>query len=340
MGVQTDSAILFAVCFSLVASSFCCSWIINDYTNSPLCLQGQACGPIVLNYQPIPKGVTITGQDFTNASGYDQNLTWPAGAGVLGNYGTWQQQEGTGMVLTGSSGLLQDTPMIVIDDLTGNNGVYTVNYLIDNSPGGDFIITPRYMGAGHTVSDIRITFKQDGIHIAKYPDYFILPSDLYYENVPNVEATQAGGSLYSTVLDTNLNTLTISKDGNIIYQGGNMPSLDPDTAMSQTGVYYGGVGSNNVGFTIKGFPDTGFNAIDPADEVSFGIGNYWTGFIGWLDKVIPGAGAVYQMVSTMGAIIVWTLPESMFPLWLNVLLIKTQVIIILYLLAKLIRGGG
>lgn len=289
----------------------------------------------------------MDGQDFTNTSNFEQNITWPAGAGAFfGEYGEWEQQDGIGYVLTSGNGWFQDTPMLILDDIITTNGVTTVNYLIDN-PGNDaFIITPRYLGAGHTESDIRVTFDSDGIHVAKYPDYFVFPSDLYFVRDSGVQDTSGSSNygynaaLFTTVLDENTNNLKIYKDGVLIFDQDDMPSIDPETAMSNTGVYYGGVGSNDVGFTVVGIPETGFQYIAPDEEVAYGIGNYWTGLIGAMDRVIPGAGAVYSMITTIGVIVVWTLPESVFPLWLNILLIKTQALAILYLAARLFRGGG
>lgn len=347
MATSSEAMILFSLCFSLVASSFCCAWIINDYSGTTLCGQGQPCGPIILNYQQIPAGTTMTGQDFTNTSGYEPNVTWAAGGGVFfGEYGEWEQQDGIGYVLTASHGWFQDTPMLIVDDIIKTNGVTTVNYFVDNPTNGDFIITPRYLGAGHTVSDIRLTFSSDGIHVAKYPDYFIFPSDLTFVNAPNVQVTGGTtlggyeGSLYTTVLDENSNNLKVYKDGVMVFDENNMPAWDTTQGMSQTGVYYGGIGSNEVGFTLIGLPDTGIQYIQPEEETAFAWGNYWKGLVGWVDKVVPGAGATIQMIGVLGAIIVWTLPETVFPLWLNVLLIKTQVVAILYLAARLARGGG
>lgn len=347
MANASEAMILFCLCFSLIASSFCCAWILNDYSQSNLCAQGQPCGPIALALDPIPKGVSMTGQDFTNTSGYEENVTWAAGAGAFfGEYGEWTQTDGVGYVLTDDNGWFQDTPMLIIDDIIKTNGVTTVNYLIDNVHNEDFIITPRYLGAGHTINDIRVTFSSDGIHIAKYPDYFIFPSDLYFEPYGGIQDTTGSNNygynaaLFTTVLDENTNNLKIYKDAVLVLDQNNVPSIDPQTAMSNTGVYYGGVGSNSIDFTVVGLPDTSIQYIAPDEEVAFGIGNYWNGLIGYLDKVIPGAGAVYSMITTVGVIVVWTLPEAVFPLWLNILLIKTQALAILYLMARLFRGGG
>lgn len=270
-----------------------------------------------------------------------------AGGGVFfGEYGEWEQQDGVGYVLTQAHGWFQDTPMLLINDVIKTNGITTVNYLVNNVGGGDFIITPRYLGAGHTKSDIRLTFSQDGIHVAKYPDYFILPSDLTFVSAPGIQITgdynYAGhaGSLFTTILDENTNNLKVYKDGALVFDESNMPAWDNNDGLSQTGIYYGGIGSNEVGFTLVGLPETGIQYIPPTEETAFAWGNYWKGLVGWVDKVVPGAGATIQMIGVLGSIIVWTLPENVFPLWLNVLLIKTQVVAILYLAARLARGGG
>lgn len=345
MANASEAMILFALTFSLVASSFACSWILVDYSNTNLCKEGtgQACGPIILGYNQIPGAATIIGQDFTNKSAFNSNISLQGGAGyVFGTYGEWTQADGVGYTLTAGPSLLQGDPIIQMDSVTKTNGITTVNYLIDNVPNGDFYITPRKLGEGRTKYDIKVTFSQDGIHIAKYPDYFIFPGDLYFDQLIGAQETAPGtGSIITTTLDENSGILTIDKDGVRIYEHSNMPAWDKDIAASAgNNLYYGGAGSHNVGFVFKGTPLTSYSYVDPSKVYNKKVGGYWEGLIGWLNDTIPGLGAVTEMIATLSTIILWTLPDSVFPLWLNILLIKTQVIAILYLIARLARGGG
>lgn len=340
MANSSEGLLILGLLFSLLASSTVIAFIANDYADSPPCTIGTDCAPIELALVRIPGTSTITGQDFTNSSGYNQNISTQGGAGmVFGSYGEWEQQDGVGYVLTQGPGWLEGDPLIIARDVSKTQGVTIVNYLVDNVPNGDFYITPRRLGDGRTKYDIKLTFSSDGIHVAKFPTF--LPTDLKFTPIADVQHTEPGGSLYQVRLDEKTSTVTIIKDGVQIYDEGGMPQWDNDIEASKGGlIWYGGCGSHEVGFILKSFPDTDFSYVSPDNRFNYEVGGFWQGLIGWTDKMIPGLGSVIEMASMIGRVIAWQLPQEIMPLWLSAIIIGPQEAALVYLIARLFRGGG
>lgn len=334
--MESESGLIFALVFSLIASSFCVSWIVNDYAENPACGPGTSCAPIELNPSMArQQGITTT-ETYTD-SGFDHNLTYPMDD-ALHSFGTWTQ-DATGYHLTASGSLFGGDPILLLNGIVPEGTVYTVTYVIDNQPNGEFYITPRRtLSNAQTAIDIRMVFAQDGIHIKQYPVPFLSNDDLYFISAPGVQDTIAGGSTYLVIFDESLNQVTVWKDGYSIFSMSGLP--DEGNVIPGNGLLYGGVGSREVGFNVISTTanrDSSHNAIGDVEETAAW---WWQGITDTLDSVIPGAGGVLEIMAIMARVIVWTLPEEIFPLWLNMLLIKTQVTAIIYIVARLGRGGG
>jgi hypothetical protein len=337
MSNNSEAMILFGLVFSLVASSFCVAWIVNDYAESPPCLTG-SCAPIALGFDAIPPVGTHVHNDYTNSSGYDPNLTYQQD-NFFGEFGTWTQGA-NGFELTGAEPWWSvNDPVMLLNQVADANGIYTVDYAIDNAPNEKFFITPRRIGQnGNSMYNIRVVFDTDGIHFRKYPKG-LWDEDEYFYSMPGIQTTIAGGSTITTVYDKNQNTLTITKDGSEILTQTGLRALGNDAITGS--IYYGGVGSNSVGFLLKGTVTAQVaTSLTQSTATINGISGFYDGVINAINGVIPGSGALIRMLAIVAQVTVWTLPESVFPAWLNILLIKTQVIAILYLMARLARGGG
>lgn len=353
----TETMVFFALMFSLLASSTTIAWIANDYAASPPCGINSACAPIDLH--PTVKqetGPTIS-ETYTTASGYDPNNTYPMDDALHG-YGTWTQ-DSTGYHLTATGSLFGGDPILLLNGVLPTNNIYTVTYVIDNSPNGEFYITPRRtLANAQTELDIRLVFAADGIHIKKYPAPlpFFGNSDLYFITYPNAQDTKAGGSEYVVVFDEELNQVTVWKDGISMFAmsglpdeiqtymgqpepGGAAPGETDDVRMGM-GFYYGGVGSREVGFNVistEAKRNMQHVVTGNAAQVSAW---WWKGITDTLDSAIPGSGGVLEMLALISTVIAWTLPEAIFPLWANLLLIKTQGAALIYIGSRLARGGG
>jgi len=340
---NTESMVFFALIFSLCASSITIAWIANDYAEVPPCTFGSECAPIEL----FPSINNVLGSDknekYTNSS-FDHNLTYPMDDALHG-YGTWTQ-DATGYHLTQTGSLFGGDPILLLNGIVPESNVYTVTYVIDNTPNGEFYITPRRtLANAQTEIDIRLVFASDGIHIKDYPVGLFGAGDLFFISYPQAQDTKTGGSTFEVIFNEALNQVTVWKDGVSLFAQTGLPDEgvivgEKEETQRGIGLYYGGVGSREVGFTVISTDakrSTAINAIgDPADVEGW----WWKGITDVVDSVIPGAGGVLEMLALIARVIVWTLPEEIFPLWLNLLLIKTQGIALLYMGARLARGGG
>jgi hypothetical protein len=333
---DSEAMVLFALIFSLVASSFCVAWIANDYAESPPCLSGTSCAPIQLSWEPMKTLGELTTDDYTNTSGYNDTMIdaqeqW----GV--DYGEWAQGPG-GFALTSSSTDLQSgEPYLYMKNVIPQNGVYTVDYKIDNVPDEWFTLYARHSTRIPDIYDIAVKFDEDGIHVLDYDSFGVTVTDHYFMPYPDSQTTIPGGSWFRLEYNTNINSLGVYKDDvNLFFVSGLH-----DQGTTVTGeLQFAGVSSNSVGFSVLGSRAVRSLTPDTANNGDYSLGSIWSGIIGMVDGIIPGAGAVIQMMTLIGTVILYTLPESIFPLWLNMLLIKTQAVAIIYIGARLARGGG
>lgn len=338
-----DSAIFMAILISLMTSSFCVAWIVNDYAQAPICGIGQTCAPIVLGLQEAPYNESVSEQDYTNVSTYDPSLL-VIPYDVLGLHlgGEWTQGA-TGYTLsTSAPWAIGKDPTIHLQNIVGADGEYTVDYLIDNPTGASFYITPRagdfpdtYYTAGFHAFvkplTIDLIFDSDGISIPQNSDS---SGDVLKVTIPDVQITNPGGSLYSVTYNERTKGIKVSKDGTQLVDETELAIPDPET-ISQA-IYYGGVSSNSVGFTLV--KTTAIRST--ISQAAVNTRSFIDDLINVATGTIPGLSQVLELLGIIGQVVFWTLPESIFPLWLNMILIKPQLIILLYIGAKLARGGG
>jgi hypothetical protein len=343
MAAGTDSAIFLAILFSLTASSFCVAWIANDYAQAPICGLGQTCAPISLGFQDQPYNESVVDQDYTNVSTYDPDLL-VIPYNVLGmNLGGEWTQGTNGYELTASAPLIiGKDPTIHLQNIVGVNGEYTVDYTISNPTGDPFYITPRAGDFADTYFTMMIhsyikpltidlIFDSTGINI---PANSESTGSVLTIPLPNIQVTNPGGSIYQVTYNENTKSIRVIKDGILVVDETGLSIPNPET-LSQA-IYYGGVSSNSVGFSL--IKTTAERSTIPQSAVA--TRSFIDDLINVATGTIPGLSQVLQMLTLIGQVTVWFLPETIMPWWLNVLLIKTQIAVLIYIGAKLARGGG
>lgn len=338
-----ETALFMAILISLCASSFCVAWIVEDYAQAPICGIGQTCAPIAIGYQEAPYNESVVDQDYTNVSTYDPDLlVIPYNVLGLNLGGAWTQGAG-GYTLTSSAPVvIGKDPTIHLQNIVGVNEEYTVDYVIDNPTGGTFYITPRagdfadtYFTAGlHSYIKpltIDLIFDSTGIHIPQNSD---TNGEVLTVNIINAQVTNPGGSVYSVTYNEITKRIRVIKDGIQLCDETGLAIPNPDTITQA--IYYGGVSSNTVGFSLVKTTATR----STISKAAVNTQSFINDLVNVATGTIPGLSQVLSTLSVMGQVIFWNLPESIFPLWLNILLIKTQGIILLYIGARLARGGG
>jgi hypothetical protein len=336
-----DTAIFMAVLISLLCSSFCVAWIANDYAQAPVCVFGTQCAPIEIGLQTVPYNESVSTQDYRNTTTYDPALTkspYTVGA----TFGSWTQGAGGFTLTDAAPAVIGKDPSIYLENVIATNGVYSVDYVIDNANGGEFYIAPR-MGDFPSVYfilpfdyairpiTIPIMFSSTGIRI---PGHDLILWDVYTQTIPDVQTTLPGGSLFTVIYDEPNKGITVIKDGTTLMEETGLEL--PDMVTVSQDVHFGGVASNTPGFSLVSTTATR----STISQAAVSVQNYIDDLVNVVTGTIPGLSQVLQLLTIIGQVVLWTLPEQIFPLWLNMILIKPQVIILLYIGAKLARGGG
>lgn len=273
-------------------------------------------------------------QNYSSGN-FDQNLTFGISDWRI-SYGEWTAGP-TGYVLTDPNpSSLQHTPYpaLFLDNIIpDSNGVYTVDYRIDNIPDTTFYIYPKYSRSdpAHT---IQIAFAPEGIHV--YNQLWIgtgvdgTKTELAFIPAAGVQTTAPGGSVFTTKLDSKQNLLTIQKDGGEVYSVSG--TIVPGSIFTQS-FYYGAVGSNDAGFTLQGTM-----ASRSYSTAASGSNTPWGWAVKLVENTIPGATAVIQMLAIIGAAVGLTSqPVVPFAVWAALGI--PAIITLLYLGAKLARGS-
>ena len=198
-------------------------------------------------------GAVLGGIDFTTAPIINQNVT-----SLL--KGTWTLVPGKGLVLTALNWWPTVFPqnVILIKNIQSTAGIYTVEYLVDNTEsGGDFWVTPRWMQDAASTQSLIVVFASDGVHIKNPLSWGLMDAgDYYFYPLPGASTTIAGGSTITTQLTEVVSsgssvdytsTLIVSKDGAVLFTK-NVVSI---VQGPQVKIIHGGAGSNNVNFVIK-----------------------------------------------------------------------------------------
>jgi hypothetical protein len=210
----------------------------------------------------IANGSVSNGVDFTAISLLNGNITTTIG-------GSWLLENSVGLVLISLPifpGVFNPS-VVLARNVQSSNGIYTVSTKVNNVPGTDFYVTPRFI-TGISGSDIKVIFKSDGVHISKFPLYLgVLDNgDDYFFPYAQSQITASGGStittqLTETVSSQNSNTpdytslLTVSKDGTTLFTNVKVRSILPGDNINDQ-VRHGGAGSDTANFIVMGFPNT------------------------------------------------------------------------------------
>lgn len=230
---------------------------------------------------------------------------------------TWEYVNGIGYSLTGLSIGGLNNYMYIMNINKDASGDIINNYRINNSPLNDYVIVIKG-NAG--ISNNEIIVKSDGFHIPT----FMLGFDSYagerafipYPNanrfqrvtIQTIYHEEKFGSANDATLKFTFNgdkfETTMNKEDTFLFFGGTQ--------------YYGGVNSGSLGYTLEYFKTN--------NEIK-GTGVQ-------RDALSQIADFIYVVL----AILVWNLPESVLPLTLNILLIKTQLFGILTCIVIIIRG--
>lgn len=157
--------------------------------------------------------------------------------------GIWQIQDDGSYILIDASVSTGIEPTLVIDNVLPQNGIYTNEYLIQNTPQTRFnIIIRKAASLISFTDDIILVFDTDAIYI---PSNLFIGEDYHY-NYPNLLQNQE--MKIKTVFDSNANTLEIYLNDNWIDTVSNLHAL---TMLSISHFYYCGVQSYDINFQWK-----------------------------------------------------------------------------------------
>jgi hypothetical protein len=290
----------------------------------------------------LATGILIQGQNFTDSSMFDSNIT-------IIRAGTWAQST-AGYTLIADAFL--DDPLIIIRNVLSSGNVYTVSYMIKNAPETEFYITPRHLGAGKTVTDIRLEFKPDGIHIPKYPLIagILSAGDDYFYPSPGIQQTLPEGSIIETSLNDVSNMpgdspdtaaknslLTVSKDGTELFS---VYVRDLVSGVTSTDVLdYAGAGSHIPGFMIMSInapiqytPNT-VTIIGSKNEA--GLIEGAIGLISLLSSMLSNVGL---FLANLGTILGYSISSDICPIWVTAIVMTPQLAGLGLIVAKILRG--
>lgn len=229
---NTGASIILIVVTSLFISSFLISWFA---------LQSYGLN---LDYVSLPNQLPTFSQeqDFSTNNINSSIIISEDGA-------TWTYFNGIGKVLIGLP--LTLTAHLYIDNIVSDsNGIIKNTYYINNSAvniaglHGDYgIIVKHTNGNG----ELRIFIEGNGFSLPNYGEYAVYIGEQDFIPYPN--ANQITDVVITTEYNQNLNTLSITFN-NEKFTFDNMKSPSSDTLFRN---YYGGVMSEQLGFTLKKF---------------------------------------------------------------------------------------
>ncbi len=223
----------------------------------------------------------------------------------------FKQYNDIGLVQIGLP-LIGDYEYVYLYGIETYNGSYDNTYRINNTIGA----TPRYIIQGTK------NFLDNEILEETSTGYYLLSltgidQSLNYNHDIN--------GIYETELIYNptSGTLTIYNEGEKV---GTMKNIPIRSALTIGNVYYGGVGSDKIGFTIEKINtylagSASGNTI--FDSLYASISNNY----------------LFQIISMTTMIIVWTVPEYYLPLIINLIMIKTAVAALILIIYEEIRGS-
>ena len=294
---------------ALVLSLFCTATVITYFVNE-------------MNIDAEIEGIVLPGatttynseQNFSSGT-YDLETLSKSGSSA------WVYSQNVGLVYKG--GLSSDEAYLYIDNINPTSqGIITNTYIVNNSVMEDYTIVLKGQ-AGISNNEIRV--ESDGFHI---PDFTILGGYTGYDNdfipYPNANKVTTANivtNYYDTsrgiaITSANPSTVTFTFNGQQFYSD-KLNKEESFLGMQGTN-RYGGIGTKNYGTTLQYFKS----------------GNQIAGESENIDPL----SNIASFLSTMITIIAWTLPETVLPLTINILLIKTQVAALAICFFAWVRG--
>lgn len=290
--------------------------MLNDKAVSTVGLMAALFFSLIFSSVGLAYFVTEMGIDETipqitipsSISSYTQNQNFLTG---VYSKEIWGSKDGTftntiGKGISGSGYLLADN--LNFD----SNNIITNTYIINNSAKADYGIVVVYTG-GFDGDIIKVT--NDGFYITSSMSGIIR----YKEFIPYTWANQFTHPTITTTYDKKKNTCVFSLNSASFSTNMITPN---DGILEDVGLfsrYYGGITTESTGFALEQFTTS-----NPVNGVS---------------AESSGLSSIMSFMTTAILILGWTLPESVLPLILNILLIKTQLLALIICFAQFLRGG-
>lgn len=283
--------LLVVLIFSLTFSSFAIAFLLTQIYGANV-ITGNMGGV------PLPTSGEINAvQDYTNNS-IDDSVNYVNG------FGNYIFVPSVGRVLTSNpSGI---DCLLLLKRVSPVNNTYTVSYAINNTIHGNYRIMARYYSGVLTIYNVIVEVKQDGFHVSNGL------SETYF--LPYLNANQIDYPNIKTVFNDNTQTLEVYLKGELLFSESNIwkPLLSGE-------VYWAGVSSKIVGFTVESINVGSFISSNPTDIL----------------------GQVASIIDVISKIILWGMPEQYLPFILSVIFIRTQeAAIVICAIAVFIRGVG
>ena len=235
----------------------------------------------------------------------------------LTGHPNWSYVNGSGLMLINTGG--DGNYFLINNIILPENKIIVNKYEINNSVQQDYSVIIRYTGSQ---DNLILLVSSEGF---RFPRYSIIPGIIEgeWEFIPYKDANKIPyvslitefheGDLYHT------GYIKFSFNGKTFTTSRPMPEdLNLYGIFSR---YYGGIGSNTIGFIFKYFETS---------SIISGSGN----------SSLSSLDMVSSLIKTTFVIIAWNVPIEYLPLELNLLLIKTQAAGLLIAIAVFIRGNG
>ena len=224
----------------------------------------------------------------------------------------WSYQEGVGRVLTSKP--VTVTSFLWIDNIRPANGVVKNTYYINNSVKNifglhpDYGITIRYTGS---YDEVDVYVQGDGLLMPNFGAIRLPVGTRDFKPVANLN--QVENAVIVTEYNQDKNTLVFTFNGVPYYFNNCAPDQN---FYGLFGRYYGGVISEELGFTVERFET-----------------------INSVTKDVNTLDVLSSLLPTMFKIVTWGLPSYIMPIELQFLMIRTQEAALLIAIAALIWRG-
>jgi hypothetical protein len=256
---------------------------------------------------PTVKNSYSSEQNYQNGS-YDPTLN------TMNLFSEWEYIKGVGLILTGFEAGKTEGHVIIKYVQPDTNGDYINTYAINNSVHSNYCIDLRNLGRGiHIGSDNELCVNNEGLYI---PDYIPFTAFRWGKHAfySYPDANLIDDIIIKTVYNDEKHIATISLNDIEVLTSDN---LHTDLTLIGS-IYYGGVSSDTIGFVLKEFnTDNSITAPNEANMLS----------------------SLGQLLATMFAISIWSIPTWILPTEFIVLFITLpEAGLFITALIVLIRG--